>query len=1474
VRAVASVDVPVARGTLPSRQLDTLTDLVFSDMGFGQLDRILTLGEDFAALGYRAGTVFAVRGSAANDGLYTVAEVKEEARGSGQFNVLVLSAAALAPEGDAGTPATAVLLRDAAGFTVEAWVKFEDYAEGEFPPKWEAVVTKGQAWALSRYSNTGRITFSTWTGSAYHDVVSIGDLEPRRWHHLAGVYDGATKSLYIDGTLAAAAAWAGPLLCDDHALELGNAPVLDGDTRLKAGRALNGGLDVVRLWSVARTPEELTAVMRRRLRGSEAGLLGEWRFDETPGGVHALSALDSSMNGHLGALEDLDRWASRVSGSDDTLDPPEPLAVLLGAALDGTYALQLNGTDQYVEVTNEVIFDFTTGFALELWVTLDALPAPGAEAALMSKGPAAYELVVDAGGLLVFRTGGALTHVLRGITALEPGQWHHVAAIWDAGVKTLMLDGAIDAEAYGVPSPVAQNDLPLCFGARPLAGGSAEAFLAGFIDELRAWAYARTADQIAQNMNRTLTGREPGLAGWWPLDEGEGPIAGDAKEVVPKPGSLMTLQFEQLAFAGNEIKRYPSTYVESSTNPAIDPEGAADNVFMVENSLVAPDSFAVKGEAMLDYPGSTALFNGVPNADTILRMLAGEKFRLVSIEVGDLNNGTPPGTQVTFRAVVSGMPLERTFELNGGDTVPELFELLRFNSVAEVRWRQTYPYHLFDNIVVQRLRDLLPSHLKADAILHNLPNWARVDSPLVFGDPVPPQYALRFDGNGDWVSVDPPSGQNSYFRRRNGTTPLPFTLEVWLRPGTLFAGSGPNHTAPFQTIVRQGDVGWGLAVDAAGYLRYWIADDQASSLASDRPLDPGVWQHVALLVDPATNTVAFFINGAPAGEHEVSIVSVDTANHALVWGRKGAATAGGWFTGDLDEIRLWNYARDPDEIYAFANRQLPDGMSGLLGYWRLNDGIGDTAVDSSGNDLTAILHGTTASPDLPEWIYGPQPPNRDGMWALQFDGVDDYLMVEYNSGLNPSSGGITLEAWVKPAAKASSETSADELYRTILMQGKGGYGLAISRTGELVFWPGAGSKSVSAARVADGIWQHVAVTCTGDGGPVLFYLNGAAAGHGPISELLGSIDTGDTGPLLIGRQGLGKPGSPAAHHYKGYLDEVRIWDGVRTPAEVAQLAGRQLFRWDGPELIGYWNFNRFDPAKLVLYDPEVNYLQVPSESAGGYLAVFGEDVMDVSAYVPGLYSLTWDGDFWDNDRDDQGDFSRDPGTRGLWVGDVVFTAVNEVQTAKPGQSGVVTPVASPLSFVIILHVDNGGRVRLLKEVTIMQHPGGQTDVTIGEEGIPEGVETQIALVTDDTLLPAFIGVLGQDGSRAGHRIGTVAYDFEGSELRLSGGLGAGKALTGTVLLPRLHPTNPFRHKYHPDHRNTNPDNPKYGYEISRKLNIVFAATANGQPTVAGYGVSQLTGTYEESITGLHKVPLIARGTIAIRRVSTVGTLND
>ena len=100
----------------------------------------------------------------------------------------------------------------------------------------------------------------------------------------------------------------------------------------------------------------------------------------------------------------------------------------------------------------------------------------------------------------------------------------------------------------------------------------------------------------------------------------------------------------------------------------------------------------------------------------------------------------------------------------------------------------------------------------------------------------------------------------------------------------------------------------------------------------------------------------------------------------------------------------------------------------------------------------------------------------------------------------------------------------------------------------------------------------------------------------------------------------------------------------------------------------------------------------------------------------------------------------------------------------------------------------------------------------------------------------------------------------------------GSGLAAEVVLPANHPTNPFRHRRHPDHTT--------GFDITRELDLTFSPQ-DDQPTgPSGYGVDRISGIYEEEIHGLHKplgpngdLGLKVRGTFLLHRVSLIDTLN-
>ena len=109
-----------------------------------------------------------------------------------------------------------------------------------------------------------------------------------------------------------------------------------------------------------------------------------------------------------------------------------------------------------------------------------------------------------------------------------------------------------------------------------------------------------------------------------------------------------------------------------------------------------------------------------------------------------------------------------------------------------------------------------------------------------------------------------------------------------------------------------------------------------------------------------------------------------------------------------------------------------------------------------------------------------------------------------------------------------------------------------------------------------------------------------------------------------------------------------------------------------------------------------------------------------------------------------------------------------------------------------------------------------------------------------------------------------------TELPMSGNFAT--SLATEVVLPANHPTNPFRHRRHPDHTT--------GIDIRRLVNLSFQPVDGQTLTRTGYGVDRISGIYAEEIHGLHKplgpaknVGLKVAGTFQLHRISLIDTLN-
>jgi N-acetylneuraminic acid mutarotase len=177
--------------------------------------------------------------------------------------------------------------------TVEAWIKVSSFTKD-----WQAIVTKGdKSWRLHRYSNSNFISFaaSGISGGALTGTINVND---GQWHHVAAVYDGSHKYLYVDGNLDASSVATGTILNSSYNVAI-------GENLEQTGRQFNGKIDEVRIWNVARTQAEIQASMNSGICSNTPGLVAYFPFNEGVSGstnTTVTSADDVTTNNNNGIL--------------------------------------------------------------------------------------------------------------------------------------------------------------------------------------------------------------------------------------------------------------------------------------------------------------------------------------------------------------------------------------------------------------------------------------------------------------------------------------------------------------------------------------------------------------------------------------------------------------------------------------------------------------------------------------------------------------------------------------------------------------------------------------------------------------------------------------------------------------------------------------------------------------------------------------------------------------------------------------------------------------------------------------------------------------------------------------------------------------------------------------------------------------------------------------------------------------------
>ncbi|MFH0907487.1 MAG: LamG-like jellyroll fold domain-containing protein [bacterium] len=215
---------------------------------------------------------------------------------------------------------------------------------------------------------------------------------------------------------------------------------------------------------------------------------------------------------------------------------------------------------------------------------------------------------------------------------------------------------------------------------------------------------------------------------------------------------------------------------------------------------------------------------------------------------------------------------------------------------------------------------------------------------------------------------------------------------------------------------------------------------------------------------------------------------------------------------------------------ALTAEEIRRNHSGLVAYWRMDEGGGATVADSTGNGNNgAVLYGYNANG--PTWVDG-----KCGT-AVQCDG-DDYVNCGNSIPLKLDGRSFSISMWTKFA----------DMSRAMGLVGKtGGYALnkalviALLNSSQLRFGFYA-NDLIAPGPFAIGPWYHLVFTYDAVSRERSVYINGQQAAKDIAN---GSLQGTDGAPLEIGRNYMRNNEA-----LKGTIDEVKVFDRALAAEEI------------------------------------------------------------------------------------------------------------------------------------------------------------------------------------------------------------------------------------------------------------------------------------------------------------------------------------
>ena len=212
-------------------------------------------------------------------------------------------------------------------------------------------------------------------------------------------------------------------------------------------------------------------------------------------------------------------------------------------------------------------------------------------------------------------------------------------------------------------------------------------------------------------------------------------------------------------------------------------------------------------------------------------------------------------------------------------------------------------------------------------------------------------YSLDLDGSNDYVQV---ADDNALDISSS------ITVSAWIYPTNIANKDG--IISKRTSTENSGDWAFRLTSAAKLKLLIWDGDANNGSTSSTNAISTNTWTHIAFTHDNSTNTTKFYINGSldATGTGLSKNLAGNNSNVYIGWdGQQGDK----FFTGKIDEVRIWDDVRAQTEIQDYMYKELIGNESNLVAYYNFNDGRGTSALDLTSNNNNGTMINMDANSD-------------------------------------------------------------------------------------------------------------------------------------------------------------------------------------------------------------------------------------------------------------------------------------------------------------------------------------------------------------------------------------------------------------------------------------------------------------------------------------------------------------------------------